>query len=154
MNELELPTFDLGPIKYQLMRNADGEAWNPEKCERIEVEYRRYLALCKNHPEQVIVPSKSVDQFWHVHILDTLKYHQDCDHYFGFYLHHFPYFGMRGDADKKALAESFAASQTLYQDAFGDLPASEQPTDCGDYVVKPTKAQNILQPDHRPAIDK
>jgi hypothetical protein len=47
--------------------------------------------------------AKIVDEIWHQHILDTHAYHRDCDAIFGSYLHHFPYFGMRGDADAQAL---------------------------------------------------
>ena len=41
------------------------------------------------------------------HILDTRAYSRDCEFLFGRFLHHFPYFGMRGDADRAALDRTF-----------------------------------------------
>ena len=67
-----------------------------------------------------IVPSKEVDGFWHQHILDTRKYAEDCDTLFGFFLHHFPYFGMRGVQDEANLAAAFAETRRIYEATFGE----------------------------------
>jgi hypothetical protein len=60
-----------------------------------------------------------VDKFWHGHILDTLKYAEDCDVIFGRFLHHFPYFGMRGAEDAANLARAGEVTQRLYLQEFG-----------------------------------
>ena len=65
------------------------------------------------------MPSKLVDKFWHLHILDTEKYIEDCRHCFGSILHHFPYFGMRGDQDAANLQSAYGKTFVLYQQAFG-----------------------------------
>ena len=55
-----------------------------------------------------------------MHILDTRKYAADCEATFGHFLHHFPYLGLRGADDMKALASAFDAMQQLYLKEFGE----------------------------------
>lgn len=52
--------------------------------------YKNFLFLFKKHFPTPLVPTKEVDEFWHNHILYTKKYHYDCMHIFGHYLHHEP----------------------------------------------------------------
>ena len=63
-----------------------------------------------------------MDKFWHAHILDTRKYIEDCERVFGCYLHHFPYFGMRGADDAAALARAGERTRALYEEEFGAKP--------------------------------
>ncbi len=60
-----------------------------------------------------------VDKFWHQHILDTRKYAEDCERIFGFFFHHFPYFGMRGAEDKANLDSCFTETNELFVQEFG-----------------------------------
>jgi len=85
-------------------------------------------------PAQSLVPSKDIDAFWHQHILDTKKYAEDCDMIFGYFLHHFPYFGIRGEDDARSLKEAFADTKKLFLDYFGiDIMTSADDTSsrCG-----------------------
>lgn len=111
--------LDLAPIKLKLMELNDGPAWTREQVDRMEIKYKRFLILCLKYPERQPVPSKEIDTFWHQHILDTLKYAEDCQTVFGYFLHHFPYFGMRGEEDRKRLEETFSNTKKLYRDEFG-----------------------------------
>jgi hypothetical protein len=36
------------------------------------------LTLIKLYPTKGIVPRKTMDEFWHQHILDTQAYREDC----------------------------------------------------------------------------
>ena len=92
-----IAALDLDPIKLKLMDPEEGQGWSREYVERMEVAYKRYLTLLAKFPEETIAPTKDVDKFWHAHILDTMKYAEDCERTFGYFLHHFPYFGMRGE---------------------------------------------------------
>jgi hypothetical protein len=104
----------------------EGQGWSREYVERMEVAYKRFLTLLVTHPETPIAPSKDIDKFWHGHILDTMKYAEDCQNVFGYFLHHFPYFGMRGEQDAAALSEAGDAMQRLYREQFGeDMPGRE-----------------------------
>src|SRR5437773_2173683 len=77
------------------------------------------LAKYPDHAEDILL-SKDVDEFWHTHILQTIKYTEDCEAVFGKYLHHAPHVGEVTPADKEkriALAEK---TRQLYQREFGN----------------------------------
>jgi len=52
--------------------------------------YRVFLFLKKKYPTQTVIPHPMADVFWHQHILQTRKYHSDCNKVFGKYMHHEP----------------------------------------------------------------
>lgn len=110
--------LDLDPIKFKLMDKKEGQGWSRAKVDAVEVEYRRFLALTAKYPDQVIAPDTDVDKFWHGHILDTMKYAEDCEHVFGYFLHHFPYFGMRDEEDAANLASAAENTRKLYEKEF------------------------------------
>ena len=92
----------------------------------IEIEvgiqyYKNFLFLNKKHIENypVIPPSLETDEIWHHHILDTRQYTKDCDNIFGYYFHHYPYFGTRGQVDKSNLGTAFEITQQLHEIEFG-----------------------------------
>ena len=125
-----IDALDLGPIKFKLMDPQEGQGWTRERVEHLELEYKRYLTLVAKHPLEVIAPDKDVDRFWHAHILDTRKYFADCERVFGGYLHHFPYFGMRGAEDAAALARAGERARELYAAEFGAEPRSAASAFC------------------------
>lgn len=93
----------------------------------IEVEvgiqyYKNFLYLNKKYIEQypVLPPSLEIDEIWHHHILDTRQYLIDCNHIFGYYFHHYPYFGTRGENDKQNLDAAFDVTQALHEIEFGE----------------------------------
>ena len=47
---------------------------------------------------------------------------KDCQSVFGFFLHHFPYFGIYGIEDQNNLQDSFEQSVELYEKHFGKYP--------------------------------
>ena len=114
-----IATLDLDPIKLKLMNPEEGQGWSREYADRMELAYKRFLTLSMTHPEETLAPGKDVDRFWHAHILDTLKYAEDCEKVFGYFLHHFPYFGMRGAEDAANLAAAAERTRELYQQEFG-----------------------------------
>jgi hypothetical protein len=119
-----IQALDLDPIKLKLMDPEEGQGWSREYADRMEVAYKRYLTLLAKFPDETIAPTKDVDKFWHGHILDTMKYAEDCENMFGYFLHHFPYSGLRGAqdaADHRVAGEAFHA---LYEREFGEaLPS-------------------------------
>ena len=122
--------LDLDPIKFKLMDTKEGHGWSREKVDAVELEYRRFLALTAKYPDQVIAPNTDVDKFWHGHILDTMKYAEDCEHVFGYFLHHFPYFGMRDEEDAANLASASEVTRKLYEKEFGPAAAAEASAYC------------------------
>jgi hypothetical protein len=118
--------LDLDPIKVKLMHKESGESWSLQQANAAEADYRRFLYLTKTFPAEDISPSPAVDIFWHYHILDTMKYAKDCQEIFGYFLHHFPYVGMRGEDDLGAREEMETRTRALYERAF---PASSSAAD-------------------------
>jgi hypothetical protein len=113
-----LATLDLGPIRFKLQNREEGEGWDKQTCDKVEPAYKMFLALCIAHPTKNIVPTKLVDKMWHYHILDTKKYAEDCERHLGQFLHHFPYFGMRGQEDKQELMICGQDTRLLYLQEF------------------------------------
>lgn len=129
--------IDLEPIKFKLVHDSDTE-WTIERVDKVAAEYKRFLALIlKNtitNRVQSIVPIKEVDEFWHAHILDTAKYVEDCQSCLGFFLHHFPYLGLRGPDDAQALKDRFRESREYYLAEFGEVAQEDRlevSADCG-----------------------
>lgn len=108
-----------------LRRKLEEEhGWTKEHLNEVEDLYRKFLALNLLYPERKICPTGPIDDFWHAHILDTRAYAEDCDRLFGRFLHHFPYFGMRGPEDRQALESTFTESRELFVTHFGVDPCS------------------------------
>ena len=117
--------LDFTRLKHKLMNNDEGEPWSFEQCENGEREYKRFLTIIKLNPQKEIVPTKQMDKFWHSHILDTQAYQRDCMQVFGYFVHHFPYFGINGDEDRANLKREFEVSKTLYHNTFGEPMEAE-----------------------------
>jgi hypothetical protein len=115
----KIATIDLSMVKLKLMDEEEGLGWTTEYADLVEERYRRYLCMVYLRRDGSNVPTKEIDQFWHQHILATRAYAEDCDRVFGEFIHHFPYFGMRGDADAKDLSDSFERTKAFYVETFG-----------------------------------
>ncbi len=123
----DIVALDLSMIKLKLQDTDEGPGWTAERCDAVEVDYKRFLALKRAYPGVEIVPDQEVDLFWHQHILDTEKYAQDCETLFGAFLHHYPYFGMQGEEDYARLCAAFNETRSLYERHFngkGSLSSS------------------------------
>ena len=88
--------LNLNRIIAKSLDPISGYGWDIRTAENIAQMYRGFLFFCKNYPDEIIVPPQEVDEFWHLHILDTRNYEIDCQNIFGYYLHHFPYAGLKG----------------------------------------------------------
>jgi hypothetical protein len=148
----KIDQLDLDPIKVKLMDPDEGYCWTREQADHIEAQYRQFLKLSALQNSSV-VPTKVIDTFWHAHILDTHKYAEDCDHVFGYFLHHFPYFGMRGEVDRKNLEQAYSETLQLVRDLFG-VEASWGKSDaqssicssCGTSDCAPTPSCSSVTP--------
>jgi hypothetical protein len=119
-----IQSLDLEPIKLKLMDPEEGQGWSREYADQMAVAYKRFLTLLVRFPEETIAPTKDVDKFWHGHILDTMKYAEDCENVFGYFLHHFPYFGMRGEQDAADLRAASERMHEIYEREFGEALSS------------------------------
>jgi hypothetical protein len=123
--------LDLEPIKVKLMHKASGEGWSLQKANAVEFEYRRFLYLMKTFPHEQTAPLMDVDTFWHYHILDTMKYAADCEAVFGYFLHHFPYIGLRGEEDEEVHHRVGERMKELYEATFGESYLKAEPAYSG-----------------------
>lgn len=123
----DIEALDFSMIKIKLQDIEEGPGWAKEECDVAESEYKKFLMLKRAFPDKEIVPHKVIDQFWHSHILDTKKYADDCEAVFGYFLHHYPYFGMNGDQDAQNLIDAFEDTKKLYQLYFNQEYIGEAP---------------------------
>jgi hypothetical protein len=112
----KIDSLDLEPIKFKLVEES---GWSRDFANSMETAYKGFLFLNAKYPGFGMTPSKSLDEIWHTHILDTEKYAEDCDKLFGKFLHHFPYLGMRGKEDQALMQENFSATKELFQKELG-----------------------------------
>ena len=114
--------LDLESVKVRAMDPELGEGWTREYAEGIEQGYRNYLTMLakyQDHAEDILL-SKDVDEFWHTHILQTIKYSEDCESVFGTYLHHNPHVGERKPEDLQKRAALVEETRRLYRQEFGN----------------------------------
>ena len=100
--------------RYPLPRWIRAEA---EYCCQL---YKNFLWLNKQYPDQTLVPTLEIDEFWHNHILYTKNYARDCLMIFGHYFHHEP---MESDEDPEILTANYLETKRLYLTEFG-MPLS------------------------------
>ena len=119
--------LDLEPVKLRVMDAELGEGWTREYAHSMEAAYKNYLTMLVKYQDDAedILLSDDVDEFWHTHILQTMKYAEDCQNAFGNFLHHTPHIGERTAADlekRTALAEK---TRRLYEREFGSAQDAE-----------------------------
>jgi hypothetical protein len=115
-------SLDLSMVRMKMSDPQEGRDWTDAEVDIAEQEYRRFLALHLMYPQVDVVPCGIVDEIWHTHILDTHAYAPDCQEVFGFFLHHFPYFGMRGERDAADLVTANDLTLARYHRALGEPP--------------------------------
>ena len=148
----KLNGLDLGPIAYKLTHPESGNGWSQERVNSALLRYMRFLCLISLYPNMAFVPTKEIDRVWHHHVLDTGKYARDCQMLFGNFLHHFPYFGLRGESDRLALQTTFARTQELFEQHFG-IPMTEEVS--GDRSSNKPAGCHLLQAvteEYRPTV--
>jgi hypothetical protein len=136
--------LDFSRIKMKLMHRRDGVI-ALRQVERAEEGYRQFLKLAAKYPDAPLVPSEEVDEFWHMHILDTQRYGADCERIFGYMIHHDPYSGLDGAQDEARHFLLAAASDEMTAREFGASGAGpvaycvkpEAKGDAKAYCVKP-----------------
>ena len=115
---IKLQLLDLDPIKIKLMLPREGEPLTRNEADELADRYRKFLYCADKHRATLIVPTREIDKIWHLHILDTDKYAKDCQHVFGYFMHHFPYLGLRSDGDENTRVAAFAETERLYLELF------------------------------------
>ena len=89
-----------------------------QQAEQAIADYKRYLSLTHQNPNQVLVPTKQIDDAFHIHMLGS-KFNEDCESLFGYVLHHETGFGNGDDADQQAWLMAFNRTKQLFKQLFG-----------------------------------
>ncbi len=92
------------------------KVYGPKRAKILEKQYRNYLFLRWKYKEILLPPSIEIDEYWHEHILNTQKYHDDCEEIFGYYLHHEPNHGLSESEITRMFQEN---TQELYFEEYG-----------------------------------
>lgn len=122
----KIRNLNLGSLLWKLT-NEESEAanevdWTEQQVLRVIEEYRKFLALTLDGQGKITSPSHNIDIIWHHHILDTKKYYEDMMDIFGHMIHHFPYLGVRGSADRQILLNGYDDTLKRYAEKFGEVP--------------------------------
>ena len=122
---LAVAQLDLQNIKRKLLDPEEGAGLGPTEIALAELEYRRFLALHLLYPMASLVPNRLVDLMWHAHIMDTMRYSDDCIRLFGHVMHHDPYMGIDGPESVAELEYHFSETQKHYEKHFGSYPINQ-----------------------------
>jgi hypothetical protein len=105
------------------MNNSSEAGLNEEEVELAIEEYRRFLILKIENPRENLAPTILMDKAWHMHILDTRRYAEDCEVMFGRFLHHRPSYDRDESTERgNALVVASEMLSSLYSDRFGHDP--------------------------------
>lgn len=115
-----IASLELNRVAAKLRAAPPLVAGAPLDVDAAEVAYRRFLALRALYPEATLVPTGLIDEFWHQHILDTVRYSEDCERIFGGFMDHDPYFGGGSDEEAEANFTAFEETKRLYRQTFGE----------------------------------
>jgi hypothetical protein len=131
-------SYQFDPLIHRMV---DKYGWDEVEARVAFEDLKRYLALAATTKEGV-VPSPTIDDFWHNFILFTQDYESFCEEYVGHFIHHRP--RRRGEVIATSSGENpVQFTLELARKAFGDLSQHwtypfVQPTngdcnaDCGD----------------------
>src|SRR5215471_17549983 len=123
-----IQALNLESVKQRVTDPKLGEGWTRAYADSIEVAYKNYLTMLVKYQDDAedILLAEDVDEFWHTHILQTLKYTGDCETVFGRYLHHTPHVGEVTEADLAKRAALAEKTRRLYELEFGGEGASDK----------------------------
>ncbi len=71
-------------IRSTLGENANGIS------KELETEFKKLVTLILIDPSKPVAPSRPVDMYWHLFMLDTVEYRKFCDEVVGRFLDHAP----------------------------------------------------------------
>ena len=136
MQEIQIPST-VDPQKWAMIESINfsmietklcdksGLKWSRAKARKGIQKYKQWLYLKLHDPMARLVPTELIDDVWHYHILDTKAYATDCQRVFGKFLHHFPYFGLRGGDDADNLKSAFLQTRQLFSKVWGEEVAPD-----------------------------
>jgi hypothetical protein len=144
--------LDLNAISHV---TAMRQGWSEETRLRILREYREFLddaSRRRGSPGEPACPTHEVDELWHMHMLNSETYFEDCRRWFGSYIHHRPI----PKAPETALLRDLGlmpAGAGDDQTAASDCSSQKEqppPKDCTGYSAQSADCSSPEQPDRPP----
>lgn len=114
--QLDDPNHEFGFTRHLIRNNG----WTKRYADRAIAEYKKFVFLTVVAEHQ-IVPSDTVDQVWHAHLLLTKSYWEEfCPQILGKKLHHHPTKG--GKEERAKFHDLYRHTIASYQKYFGKPP--------------------------------
>lgn len=136
--------IDLFVLIQRLVRNVSG--LSTKAASRQVSEYLRFLELKASHEDwhaSKLSPSPLIDRVWHLHVLDTANYEDNCVRACGYNIHHNP--DGPFDSDR---GERYRRTLVAYKTTFGvEAPIDIWPAD--EVIMVPNYVENLLIYGHR-----
>src|SRR4051812_17438525 len=93
--------------------------WSREQRELQAKRYEMFLQLAAKHPGKRCTPTREIDEFWHLHMLHPVAYHQDCMKLFGRIFDHDGGFGT-APGELPVLKHAFQEFALRWQEEYGE----------------------------------
>lgn len=82
-------------------------------------DYRNFWRLIKNNPKLNLVPTKSIDEVWHIHLKNEYLYLDDCNRYFGYVLNHVETINSKKQTNNFLVTKKLW--EALYNSPYGEI---------------------------------
>jgi len=112
-------------LAIRKLQESNNKGWSEVRALKAVEDYKKYLAITKGLNGYQLVPNGDLDEVWHLHLLDTRRYIKDCFVLFGGFLHHYPYYGMLNEENKKDWLKNQEFSSVLWKELFSEVLYSE-----------------------------
>ena len=112
--------LDLEQVKQKLQSTSNKEPWSKNKCEIIELSYKRLLILKRMFKNKVLIPNSAVVEFWKQHYMQKEKYTEDCNNVFGYYIGNFSWNKKFQYLQTQQLLQAYEETIRLYHNYFGE----------------------------------
>lgn len=120
----ELFKISLPLVFYKLTNKKEGLGWENKKALDAIKHYKCFIFLCVKYQNFRLVPTKEIDEVWHLHILETRNYMSFCNKFFGEYIHHDTSLGV-SQKSKKKLKSRFEKTKELWKLEFSSSVSGE-----------------------------
>ncbi len=117
--DADIRALNLEPVSFLV---ACEQPWPLSKIDAVEFEYRCFLQLVRDYPDEALAPSRDCDLYWHAHILNLELYLADCQRLFGAPLLHYPFSGRLGATDAARQRARFRRHRRLLTDLMSRVP--------------------------------
>jgi hypothetical protein len=104
-------SVDLSFLIYQATDQDGDLRWSTDFASEALRSYKIFLQLSYEYPKVVLAVPSAVDKIWHLHILNTKRYFDDCKVLFGRYLHHDPLPNVGDNLKRQIIAKTVQLSK-------------------------------------------